>query len=286
VEHGSFAAAAKALGYTPSAVSQQIAELERAAGLPLLQRRPVRTTEAGLVALAAAATADEALAAAETELRALRQGHAGHVRLGTFGSAASAIVAPALALYATERPGVTVTVVQIETPPAYAALITGDLDLAITFDQPPPEPVPQTITRTLLLTDPVLAALPATHPRAANSQVALSELAAERWITAPNAGAPNLLEELDPPPTIGACYDGEDFAVVLAFVAAGLGVALVPALATRALPDGAVVRPLSDFSLNRDVYISRLHTRHIPPAVAALQTILSTSRLIRTRPTA
>jgi DNA-binding transcriptional LysR family regulator len=192
------------------------------------------------------------------------------------GSAASALVAPALARYAADRPAIRVTVVQTETAPAYAALINGELDLAITFDQPPAEPVPQTITRTLLLTDPVLAALPATHALAANSRVRLSDLAAERWIMAPNAGLPNLLDTLEPRPMIGARYDGEDFGVVLAFAAAGLGIALVPALAARVLPTGVVMRPLSDTTLKRDVYISRLHTRHVPPAIAALETILRT----------
>jgi len=177
---GSFAAAAEELGYTPSAVSQHIAELERAAGMRLLERRPVRPTEAGLVAARAAEASGRALAAAAAELRALRDGSAGTVRLGAFASAASALVAPALGRFGASHPRVRVALVQLETAAAHEALLDGRLDLAVTFDYDlaPQEP-PDGVERVPLGDDPVLAALPAGHPLAGEETLELRALAGE-----------------------------------------------------------------------------------------------------------
>ena len=267
VEHRSFGAAATALGYTQSAVSQQISELERAVGLPLLERRPVRPTAAGEVALAAAREAGAVLDAAATELRALRDGTAGTVRIGAFRSAAEAIVAPALGTFARQHPDVRVSIAQLETSAAYHALIAGDIDLAVIFDDAPADgAAPAPITRRRLLTDDVLVALPDHHPLAARPRVALGDLEDEPWIDAPNATvAPT------PERRRGTGYDGDDFAVVLALVAAGLGVALIAGLAARRLPPGVVTRPLAGTGLGRGVFLARLNTRTVAPAVGALE---------------
>ena len=275
VEHRSFGAAAAALGYTQSAVSQQISELERAVGLPLLERRPVRPTAAGEVALAAAREAGAVLDAAATELRALRDGTAGTVRIGAFRSAAEAIVAPALGTFAQCHPDVHVSIAQLETAAAYDALIAGAVDLAVIFDDAPAGvPVPTPITRRRLLTDEVFVALPEGHALAARARVALLDLAGERWIDAPNAGVNPTLARLLPERRRGTAYDGEDFAVVLALVAAGLGVALIAGLAARHVPPGVVTRPLGSPGLDRGVFLARLDARAVAPAVAALESHL------------
>jgi DNA-binding transcriptional LysR family regulator len=270
---GSFAAAAGELGYTQSAVSQHIAELERAAGLRLLERRPVRATGAGLVALRAARAAGEAIAAAETELRALREGRAGSVRVGAFASAASALAAPALADFARDHPGVEITLAQVEPREAYAGLVHDRLDLAIVFDYDrAPDAPPESVERTPLAEDPVLVALPEGHPLAAAPGVALAALAGEPWIAAPLAGLP--LAALRDGRTAGfepgLRFDGDDFGTVLALVASGLGVALMPALAVRRPPAGVVVRPLDDPPLTRHLHTARLRTAREHPAAAAL----------------
>jgi DNA-binding transcriptional LysR family regulator len=273
---GSFAAAAAELGYTQSAISQHIAELERTVGLPLLQRRPVRPTPAGLIALAAADAAAEALSAAATELRALRDGFNGNIRLGAFASACSALAAPALARFAESRPHVRVTLVQLETDAAYAALLDGGLDIAITFDYnvAPQEP-PSVLKREFLAKDPVVVALPKGHRLAARKSVALRALADEPWIAAPLAGLP--LQALRV--SVGALgfqasmsFEGDDFRTVLALVNVGRGVALLPRLALHQdLPRMVAMRPLRDDPLTRFLYISRLKTETMAPATAALE---------------
>jgi DNA-binding transcriptional LysR family regulator len=270
VEHGSFGGAAAALGYTQSAVSQQISELERAVGLTLLERRPVRPTAAGEVALKAARHAGAVLDAAATELRALREGTAGTVRIGAFRTAAEHIVAPALKTFADRD--VHVSISQLETAAAYEGLIAGELDLAVTFeDHPGDVPLPPPIRLRRLLTDAVLVALPADHRLAAQPRLAPSDLVDERWIDAPDASVSPTLARLLPVRARGAAYDGDDFAVVLALVAAGLGLALVAGLAAQQPPPGVVTRPLAAPGLDRDVNLARLDVATLRPAVAALE---------------
>jgi DNA-binding transcriptional LysR family regulator len=274
---GSFAAAADELGYTQSAVSQHIGELERAAGQRLLARRPVRATAAGRIALRAAQTTGATIAAAETELRALRTGDAGALRLGAFASAASALAAPAIGAFARTHPGVDVALVQLETREAYDGLIRDRLDLAITFDYDlEPFPPPAAVERTLIAEDPLLAALPPGHRLADAPSVPLRALAEDDWIAAPLAGLPlGALRDGD-----GAGFrprlrfEGDDFRTVLALVAAGLGIALLPQLAAQDLPAGVTLREITGATLSRRLYTAQLRTEVARPAVAALATAI------------
>lgn len=271
---GSFARAATELGYTQSAVSQHVSELERSVGLRLLERRPVELTDAGEVAVAAAESVADAIAAAEAVLRRLRSGTAGRVRLGAFASAASAIAAPAIATFARTHPDVAVTLAQMEPDQAYQALITGDLDLAVTFDYDLElYELPASVLRTALADEPLLAALPAGHPLAGRGSITMQVLASEPWIAAPFAGFP--LDPLRAGQVSGfrpkLHFVGDDFATVLALVAHGLGVALVPELAAGLARDGVAFTRVADAPLQRHLYTARLRTDFPSAAVTALE---------------
>lgn len=278
IRSGSFVAAAEELGYTPAAVSQHISELERSVGLELLERRPVRVTEAGLVALKAADAIYEAIGAASTQLRALRNGDAGAMRLGAFDSAARFIAAPALARLAQTHPGIQATLVQMEPAEAHAALIAGAVDIALTFDYDlAPESLPATLQRKHLAEDPMLVALPAAHPLASEEAIEWRALADAPWIEAPYAGlALPMLRELTGQPALEPAirFEGDDFSTILALVASGVGVALLPRLVLHSAPFTVAVRPLAPEPFSRRLYLDRLRGRDSLPSLAALEQAL------------
>ncbi|GAA3005219.1 LysR substrate-binding domain-containing protein [Kitasatospora sp. NPDC058063] len=283
VRHGSFNAAARELGYSAPAVSQQIAELERRAGLILIERRPVRATPAGRVLLDAEQRVRSALAAAAVELDAMRAGTAGRIRLGAFASSAAGIVPKALAELHSIYPDVQVSLSQVEPDAGYNRLKRGDMDLALSYDYDfIPVPPPRTLRRLLVARDPVVAVVPADHHLAHRDVIDLADLASETWIAAPEAALRlELLAQMAKTPGFQARleYDGDDFNTVLGFVSAGLCVAVMPRLA---LPPGitqVVARPLAGPELTRFIYTVRIDTRHAPRALLALERMLAAQAL-------
>ncbi|MEU9944579.1 LysR family transcriptional regulator [Streptomyces lavendulae] len=283
VRHGSFSAAARELGYSPPAVSQQIAELERRTGLRVLERRPVRATPAGEVLLDAEQGVRSVLAAASAELDAMRAGTAGRIRLGAFASAATGIVPQALAQLHTVYPHLQVSLCQLEPEAGYSRLKRGDMDLALSYDYDfIPAPPPRMLRRTLVARDPVVAVLPADHRLADREVIDLASLASETWIAAPEAALRlELLSQIAQTPGFQARlqYEGDDFNTVLGFVAAGLCVALMPQLALPRASPGIVARPLAAPQLTRFIYAVRIDTRHAPRAVLDLERILAAQAL-------
>ncbi|MEV0537834.1 LysR family transcriptional regulator [Kitasatospora sp. NPDC050463] len=283
VRHGSFNAAARELGYSAPAVSQQIAELERRTGLRVLERRPVRATAAGEVLLDAEQGVRSALAAAAMELDAMRAGTAGRIRLGAFASAATSIVPQALAQLHTTYPQVQVSLSQVEPEAGYSRLKRGDMDLALSYDYDfIPMPPPRTLHRTLIARDPVVAVVPADHHLAARDVIDLASLASETWIAAPEAALRlELLAQIAKTPGFQARleYEGDDFNTVLGFVAAGLCVAVMPQLALPRSISRVVARPLAEPELTRFIYAVRIDTRHAPRALLALEEMLTAQAL-------
>jgi DNA-binding transcriptional LysR family regulator len=275
VRHGSFAAAADELSCTQSAVSQQIAEIERRTELRVLDRRPVRATEAGRVLLEAELAVRASTAIAVQELSALRQGRAGRVRLGAFASAAVGVVPGALAVLRRTHPDVQVKLAQLETETSYAQILRGDLDLALTFDYDRAERRPPArIRRSLVAKDPVLALLPVKHPLAGRDSIHLAELADDAWIASPViAQQLEFLAELSRTPGFKRRleFEGDDFQTVLALVEQDLGVALLPKLATLRAPPGVVAKPIVENPLTRFIYTSRLESRRAPATLAAFE---------------
>ncbi|WP_214404870.1 LysR family transcriptional regulator [Pseudonocardia lacus] len=247
-ERGTFTAAATALGYTQSAVSRQVAGLERAAGSALFERRRdgVRLTAAGLALLGHAAVALDALDAAERELRGLAAA-GGVVRLGMFISAGAVLVPRALAALRRARPDVVVTTREGTTPGLVRSLRAGTLDLAVLSSRPPfrpPDDEAPPLELAPLAESTLLLAVPEGSPLAAHDAVPVEDLAEQVWIASPDSGAEPLLgvwPGLAGRPRVA--HTARDWLAKLRLVAAGCGVTTVPASLAAAVPPG--VRLLS-----------------------------------------
>jgi DNA-binding transcriptional LysR family regulator len=258
-ERGTIAATARALDFTPSAISQQLAALEREAGVALLDRHGgrVRLTEPGrrLVARTEAILAE--LEAATAELAAATAEVTGHVHVAAFPSAERALLAPAVAALAQRHPDVRVRTSELEPELSLPALRLGDVDLAIAHeDTSRPAPPDARLERVELLDEPLRVVLPAGHPADAEA-VALAALADARWVATPPGTACRAMVDR----ACGAAgyvpdvpFQANEFGVLAAFVAAGLGVALIPEIALGAFGEGTVVRPVADVPVARRIY--------------------------------
>ncbi|WP_326790702.1 LysR family transcriptional regulator [Streptomyces sp. NBC_00151] len=247
-ERGTLTAAAGALGYTQSAVSRQIASLERAARAPLLERRRdgVRLTAAGHVVLRRAVTVLDQIDATARELAGL-PAEAGTVRLGWFASAGAVLLPRAVAALRRSHPAITVTTREGSTPALVRALRAGTLDLALLASAPPFRPLdsesPALTVRTLGERSLRLA-VPAVHPLAAADSVDITDLRGQRWIAGSSVGDERLMgvwPGLDERPVIA--HTARDWLAKLHLVAAGCGLTTVPASLAPAAPAG--VRILS-----------------------------------------
>lgn len=275
--HGSFTAAGRALGYTQSAVSRQISALEAETGTPLFDRLPrgVRLTEAGETLLPHAEAVLGRLAAARSDLAALRDLSAGRVRVGAFATAQASLLPHAFGAYRARHPRVTVTVREGPSRRLCARLLAGDLDVAVVSATGAPsfdglDLVP-------LLDDRMLVALPEGHRLAGRAEVGLAELADEDWI----AGSTRIEDTLMASclrtgfrPRIGLVM--ADWLAKLGFVAEGLGVTLVPSLAVGAVrPDVTLVPLRPDQIPVREVYAATSRDLHRTPAVSAFVDVLA-----------
>jgi DNA-binding transcriptional LysR family regulator len=241
---GSFAGAAAVLRHTPSAVSQQIAALERGAGAVLVHRstRGVTLTDAGRVLLATADAIHAELQAAAQQLRALQAGGPQTLTVVTFPSAGEPLLVPALT--AVDGQPVEVTVIEAEPDEALGAVRDGQADLALVyhFHTPaPPRAWPAAAgpgTYTALVTDHLRLLVPAGHPLAGQPAVSLAEFAGERWIHGWGdvGGVLEMLAAVSGFQPRVACRSS-DYGFVSALVGAGVGVALVPSLALTGRPD-------------------------------------------------
>jgi DNA-binding transcriptional LysR family regulator len=252
-ERGTIAATAAALGYTPSAVSQQLAALEREAGVPLLDRaaRSVELTDAGRRLAVHAEIILAQVEAAEADLSAGEQEPSGRVCVAAFPSAAVAF-APALARSLRAHPGLTLLLRQAVTAEGLRLVRSGEVDVAIVDDWSGrlAGQGPGTLRFYLLLRDPLVLAVPRGH-RLADPAVPVDLRVlreTSRWLAAP-AGEPSrqavdrLLEAAGGTPAVP--WEFEGLGTILALVGRGIGVAAVPRLALAAGERGVMVRELA-----------------------------------------
>ncbi|PRW63400.1 LysR family transcriptional regulator [Actinopolyspora mortivallis] len=234
VRTGSYTAAARSLGYSQPAVSQQMRALERSLGTALFLRvgGGLELTEAGRILATHAESVVDDLTAAENKISAVRELRSGSIRVCAFPSASATLVPRAVARATEEHPELRVRLSEAEPPDSLEALRRGECDIALAFSYPDTEELPgEEVTGTDVLDDPLVAVLPGEHELAGRDSVGLGELAGQRWI----AGCPRCREyftracsEAGFEPEIA--FTTDDNLAVQGLVAAGVGIALMPAL--------------------------------------------------------
>ena len=278
---GSFSAAARTLGCTQPAVSQQMKALELAAGTPLVVRggRETRLTQAGEALVRHADGILAGLAAAVEVVAAIAGLRAGRVRLVSFPSGTSTLVPRAVAELRAAYPGTEVSLVEAQPPRSVEMLRAGDCDVVLAFRYDG-EGWADLVVHPLLA-DPLLAVVPEAHPLAgASTPVDLAELAAERWI----AGCPRcrghlveLCERRGFTPRIDFATD--DYPAVIGLVASGLGVTVLPALALSAVhPKGVTPRPLSPHVTREVAALTLPDLSHVPAVDMMLGRLVRAAR--------
>ncbi|WP_329208228.1 LysR family transcriptional regulator [Streptomyces sp. NBC_00683] len=269
---GSFSAAARDLGCTQPAVSQQMKALESSAGTPLLIRtgREMRLTQAGEALVRHASGILAGLTAAEEEVAAIAGLRAGRVRLVSFPSGSSTLVPGALAALRAAHPGTRVSLVEAEPPRSVEMLRDGDCDIALAFRYGVPGGEWDDLVVRPLLADRLIGLVPEGHRLAGADSVGIGELADEPWI----AGCPRCRRQL-----VEVCeasgftpridFATDDYPAVIGLVGAGLGVAVLPELAIESVrPKGArtvMVEP----AVEREIVALTLPDLARVPAVAA-----------------
>ncbi|MFJ9621769.1 LysR family transcriptional regulator [Streptomyces sp. NPDC101181] len=280
-DRGTVTATAEALLMTPSAVSQQLTNLARQLGVELLeaQGRRVRLTDAAHLVLRHAEAVFAQLERADAELTGYLRGEAGEVRVGAFSTAVPALVVPAVTLLrAADRPGPEVRVREAEAAEAYDLLTAGEVDLALSLAAHAPTARDPRFTLFPLLADPLDVALPAAHPLAGAPALRLADLAADRWIF----GGSGPWSEI----TTAACeaagfvpeqaHSAAGWTAILALVEAGMGIALVPRMASREQRRaGVVMRVLDADQPRRHVVAAVRHGAESGPAVARVLAALT-----------
>ena len=278
-ERGTIAAVADALQFTPSAVSQQLAMLEREAGVPLLERagRGVRLTDAALVLVGHAEALLERAAVAEADLAAAAGTVAGRGRIAGFQSVLLRIALPAIDALARDAPRLRCEVVEAEPEQSLPALALGDLDLAIGDEwQHQPVRLPDGVERHELLSDPVNILLPTRHPAARRHRDALplAELADAVWATGHAGMAWDNMTQRTCRDLAGFDPDirhrANDAAISLALVAHGLAVTLLPDLP---LPDrlpGVARRSIAEAPVTRRIFAATRTADATRPSTRAL----------------
>ncbi|NHT17468.1 LysR family transcriptional regulator [Cellulomonas sp. IC4_254] len=275
---GSVTAAARELGLTQPAASQQLRAVERVLGTPVVVRagRGVRLTEAGLVLARNAVAVQSALDATLEEVAAVASLRAGRVRIAAFPSAAATLLPAALAALRVRHPGLVPTFAEAEPPEALAEVDAGRVDIAVVFRDAATDPDgdgPRRL-RVPLLEDDVVVVLPGSD-RQDDGAVDLEGLADRPWI----AGCPQCRTQL-----VGTCaragfaprvdFATDDYVAALGLVRAGLGVAALPGLALAAVPHpGVTAHPTRPGAIRAIEAVAQPGTTRVPAVAAALDAL-------------
>lgn len=277
---GSIAAAAREVGLTPSAVSQQLSILEREAGTPLLDRSPrgVLLTGAGQALVARARSILQLLEEARADLDRLTGELSGNVRIGTGASAAAALVSEAATRLAVEHAALELTVSVIEPARSIDQLLVGDLDIAVVdFYDGVPVAVPDYLLVTDLCTEP-LVVVSAVGALPGRGELKLSELSGANWVMPPLDAACGQAvrfacraEGFEP----RVRWETDDMLLLVRAVAAGHGIAVLPRLAVADKVAEVEIRPLAAPSMTRRLLaLTRSSSQDRPIIRAALDELV------------
>ena len=281
---GTVTAAAEALAYTPSAVSQQLATLEREAGVPLVERhgRRLRLTDAGRGLVEHTDAVIARLELAEAELAAAAGSEVtGRVRIAAFQTAASGLVLPLLGSLPAKYPRLRLELVEMEAEEALELLPRGEIDIAVAeeYEYAPRERDPSLAFRDVCR-DPLLFALPAGHPLCAADPetVPLAELRDEVWACCRTGTAFDdslrracrALGGFEP----DRRHESNDLAVLEQLVAAGQAVALLPALGRPGRMAGVELRGCAEAPLDRRIFLAVRRGSSGRPALQAVSRAL------------
>lgn len=274
--HGSVVAAAEALGFTPSAVSQQVKRLERSAGVPVLERvgRGVMLTRHGrhLVEHGTRLLAD--LEELEAGLHQQAGTVAGDVRLAVFSTATRGLVAPTLAAVLAAHPDLSVALVESEPWDTVDLIGRGEADLGLVHSWGDvPLQIPDHLASTRIALDMAEVILPHDHPLAGRAVLTPTDLVDEGWIATPEA---SICRQWLNRMYVGTgrlpriAHVSMEFDSHIALVRAGLGISLIPRLGRIPLPDGVVAVPMKDPVPTRAVLALHRRSMDDSPAISAL----------------
>ncbi|MCW2971373.1 MAG: LysR family transcriptional regulator [Solirubrobacterales bacterium] len=276
---GSFSAAAEALSYTQSAVSQQIATLEGEAGMALLERHPrgVSLTAAGQTLVGHAEGILARLEAADAALAAIAGLRGGRLRMASFPTAGATLMPLAIATFRSSYPDVELMLAEGEPEEIAPRLRAGELDLALLFEFAGETFLEQDMTRLELLEDPMFLALPRDHRLAGRDALRLGDLAEEPWVQTSRT-SPCARHVVRSAHAAGfepkVSFESDDYQTVQGLVAAGVGVALIPELALSVVREDIVIRALSPTPPVRQVIAAAPAGARLVPAATTMLGVL------------
>jgi molybdate transport repressor ModE-like protein len=275
---GSFSAAADSLYLSQSAVSQQVATLEREVGMSLLDRSTAggpKLTDAGRVLVEHTDAVISRLEEAERELSAIAGLEGGELRLASFHSASATIMTHAVSEFGRQYPKVSVSLFEAEPEESLPRLRAGEVDIALTFDYPTlPEEPDRDIELVHLMTESMYVTLPQGHPLAKRGRVRLADLSEERWLSGvrpSSCGELVVRSCLDAGFEPQIAFESDDYHVLQGFVAAGLGVTLLPEIALSTLHADLVALSIEPEAPQRRVWAA---TRAVGARSAATEAML------------
>jgi len=272
VATGSIRASAASLGYTPSAVSQHLAALQRETGLQLFERagRGIQPTEAGLILAAEADLLFEAVGRLERVAGDLRTGRLGSLSIGYFGSAGGPWLAPTVAVLRSEFPDLRLDLLLTEFEP-------GEPDIDIFVEETGAEhPGPVDVRR--LADDPYVAVVREDDPLAGRAEVPLADLAERHWVDNDFREGPCRRVVLDACAKTGFSprfvVETHDYPTAISFVGTGIGLTVLPTLGIRELPDGLATVPIVSPTPVRHINVAVKKSRAAHPAALRVVEVL------------